>query len=65
MSADEKPLGHAANIVKHDIRNQLSNISLAVEQLKYEVPAENEDCGIYLEMVAASCKRINLLLESL
>jgi nitrogen-specific signal transduction histidine kinase len=41
MAGDEstKPVSSAAllRMLKHDIRNQLSNIQLALEGLKYEV----------------------------
>jgi hypothetical protein len=61
MSEDAKPGdGH---ILRHDIKNQLSNIILAVEQLKYEIPDPNEDCTFYLEAISTSCKNINDILN--
>ncbi|OKS89048.1 hypothetical protein [Mucilaginibacter polytrichastri] len=50
--------------LKHDIRNQLSNITLCVEQLKFELPEQNEDITFYIETIAAGCKKINELLKS-
>ncbi|SEO49686.1 hypothetical protein ACFGVS_13985 [Mucilaginibacter sp. AW1-7] len=49
--------------LKHDIRNQLSNVHLALEQLKYELPDINEECLFYIEMIDTSAKKINELLN--
>ncbi|MBB3057070.1 hypothetical protein [Mucilaginibacter gotjawali] len=49
--------------LKHDINNQLSNILLALEQLRYEIPDASEDCTFYLESISLSTKKINALLK--
>lgn len=49
--------------LKHDINNQLSNISLAVEQLRYEIPDASEDCIFYLDSISMSSAKINTLLR--
>jgi signal transduction histidine kinase len=52
--------------VRHDIRNQLSNINLSLEQLKYEIPDDaGSDSEFYITTIASSCERINLLLNDL
>lgn len=52
--------------LRHDIRNQLSNINLSVEQLKYEVPDDaTSDVAFYINTIAMSCAKINLLLDEL
>jgi nitrogen fixation/metabolism regulation signal transduction histidine kinase len=52
--------------LRHDIRNQLSNINLAVEQLKYEIPDDaGSDSEFYLNTIAISCAKINVLLNDL
>lgn len=52
--------------VRHDIRNQLSNINLSIEQLKYEIPDDvTSDSAFYINTIAMSCARINLLLDDL
>jgi len=61
MSDEEKP--DAAHILRHDIKNQLSNIILAVEQLRYEVPDPTEDCTFYLDAISKSCKNIDAILK--
>ncbi|WP_184545983.1 hypothetical protein [Mucilaginibacter sp. FT3.2] len=49
--------------LKHDIKNQLSNIHLALEQLKYELPEMNEDCLFYIDTIETSSTKINNLLN--
>lgn len=52
--------------LRHDIRNQLSNINLAVEQLKYEIPDDaGSDSEFYINTIAISCAKINVLLNDL
>ena len=52
--------------LRHDIRNQLSNINLAVEQLKYEIPDDaGSDSEFYINTIAMSCAKINVLLDDL
>jgi nitrogen fixation/metabolism regulation signal transduction histidine kinase len=52
--------------VRHDIRNQLSNINLSLEQLRYEIPDDiTSDSAFYINTIAMSCARINLLLDDL
>ena len=52
--------------LRHDIRNQLSNINLAVEQLKYEIPDDaGSDSEFYISTIAMSCAKINILLNDL
>ncbi len=50
---------------RHDICNQLSNIHLALEQLKYEVPDATEDYLFYLETISISCSKINTVIKDL
>jgi len=52
--------------LRHDIRNQLSNINLAVEQLKYEIPDDaGSDSEFYINTIAISCSKINVMLNDL
>jgi hypothetical protein len=50
--------------LRHDINNQLSNIFLALEQLRYEIPDASEDCIFYLDSISRSAAKINALLKS-
>jgi hypothetical protein len=62
----EDPEENGIRRVRHDIRNQLSNINLAVEQLKYEIPDDiGSDSAFYINTIAMSCAKINLLLNDL
>lgn len=55
-----KGAGHEALCnLRHDIKNQLSNIHLAVEQLRYEIPDISEDCTFYLDSIIKSSEVIN------
>jgi len=52
--------------VRHDIRNQLSNINLSLEQLRYEIPDDiTTDSAFYINTIAMACAKINLLLDDL
>jgi hypothetical protein len=50
-------------VLRHDVNNQLSNILLALEQLRYEMPEASEDCIFYLDSIASSSAKINSLLK--
>jgi hypothetical protein len=50
-------------ILRHDINNQLSNILLALEQLRYELPDVSEDCKFYLDSISTCSEKINSLLK--
>jgi hypothetical protein len=50
--------------LKHDINNQLSNILLSLEQLRYEITDPSEDCIFYLDSISISASRISTLLKA-
>ena len=50
--------------VRHDIRNQLSNINLLIEQLRYELKEAPQDQVDYLDMLANSMEKIDSILKS-
>lgn len=60
MSSEE-----SAGKLKHDINNQLSSITLCLEQLRFEVPDQTEDMAYYFDTIEASCKNITDLLANL
>jgi hypothetical protein len=64
---EQSPTSAAGNnslsVLRHDINNQLSNILLALEQLRYEIPEPSEDCILYLDLIANSAAKINSLLK--
>jgi hypothetical protein len=56
---DAKALGS----LKHDIKNQLSSITLVLEELKQEGPNISADYFTYLRMIEASAKTIDELIK--
>jgi len=51
--------------LRHDIKNQLSNIHMAVEQLRYEVSDPSDDCKFYMDSIIVSSETINNLLTTI
>ena len=67
---DNEKAGNSGNedtlrIFKHDVNNQLSNILLALDQLRYEIPDASEDCLFYLDLIAQSTAKIGTLLKEI
>ncbi len=56
--------GRIARTIAHEVRNPLTNINLAMEQLKSEIGA-TEDSAILFEMVQRNSHRINQLITDL
>jgi nitrogen fixation/metabolism regulation signal transduction histidine kinase len=48
--------------LRHDIKNQLSNIHMALETLRYETPNPSEDFTFCMETIFSSAAKINELL---
>jgi nitrogen fixation/metabolism regulation signal transduction histidine kinase len=60
----DKPVdAETMRMLRHDIKNQLSNIHLALETLKYEISDPNEDITFCLETIFSSAAKINELLK--
>ncbi len=60
----QKSDAETLRVLKHDIKNQLSNIYLAIEQLRYDLPDATEDCTFYIDSVATSAAKIDSLLNN-
>ncbi len=56
--------GRIARTIAHEVRNPLTNISLASEQLK-EINSDNEEAGMLLSMTDRNVNRINQLVSDL
>ena len=66
LSDDYKPIDEEAmRTLKHDVKNQLSNINLAVEQLRYELENPTTDCIFYMDTIASSCAAINNMIKNI
>lgn len=57
--------GKIARSIAHEVRNPLTNLSLALEQLKDEVPEEVEDADLYFNIIDRNAKRIGTLVTEL
>jgi len=53
----------AMSKLRHDIKNQLSNITLLIGELKHELSDGSDDCKMYLDMIEQSAFTINDLLK--
>ena len=51
--------------IRHDIKNQLSNIHLALDTMKHEVNDPSEDFDFCLDTVKQSAAKIDELLKPL
>jgi signal transduction histidine kinase len=56
--------GRVARTIAHEVRNPLTNISLATEQLQ-EMILQNADSAVLLDMVSRNANRINQLVSDL
>jgi len=56
--------GRIARTIAHEVRNPLTNINLAIEQLKSEFDG-NENSEMFFEMVSRNSERINRLVSDL
>lgn len=56
--------GRIARTIAHEVRNPLTNISLASEQLK-ELTAQSEDALLFHDMISRNSNRINQLVSDL
>ena len=67
MRAQEKfaATGRIARTIAHEVRNPLTNINLAAEQLMSEMPANDENTGFLFDMINRNSSRINQLISDL
>lgn len=50
-------------MLQHDIKNQLSNIHLALENLRYEIANPTDDANFFMDTIFVSAAKINDLLK--
>ena len=67
MRSQEKfsATGRIARTIAHEIRNPLTNINLAADQLSSELPPDDENTGFLFEMINRNSNRINQLISEL
>ena len=56
--------GRIARTIAHEVRNPLTNINLSLEQLRSEIPP-NENNDMFFDMIARNSNRINKLVSEL
>ncbi len=57
--------GRIARTIAHEVRNPLTNINLAVSQIKEDLPQLNETNIMLFDIVTRNSERINLLISDL
>jgi PAS domain S-box-containing protein len=54
--------GKIARTIAHEVRNPLTNLNLALEQLKDEMPKDNESVKLYSDIIERNAGRIEQLI---
>ena len=54
--------GKIARTVAHEVRNPLTNINLALDQLRDEIPTDNDSALLYFDMIERNAARIEELM---
>jgi PAS domain S-box-containing protein len=57
--------GKIARTIAHEVRNPLTNINLALDQLRGEVPAENSSALLYCDIIERNANRIEELMDEM
>lgn len=57
--------GKIARSIAHEVRNPLTNLNLALEQLKDEISEENEIVGLYTDIIKRNADRIDQLISEM
>lgn len=67
MRSQEKfaATGRMARTIAHEVRNPLTNINLAVDQIKSEMTGPEENTNFLFEMIGRNSNRINQLISDL
>lgn len=53
--------GKIARSIAHEVRNPLTNLNLALDQLREELPADNESAKLYSDIIERNANRIEQL----
>ncbi len=57
--------GKIARTIAHEVRNPLTNLTLAFDQLKEELPENNADVKLYSEIIERNANRIEQLISEM
>lgn len=53
--------GKIARTIAHEVRNPLTNLNLALDQLRSEIPTDNESAKLYGDIIERNANRIEIL----
>ncbi|WP_276372557.1 ATP-binding protein [Chryseolinea sp. H1M3-3] len=57
--------GKIARTIAHEVRNPLTNLTLAFDQLKEEIPTETPDIKLYSDIIERNANRIEQLISEM
>ncbi|HYH55462.1 MAG TPA: PAS domain S-box protein, partial [Anseongella sp.] len=57
--------GRVARMIAHEVRNPLTNVNLALEQLRNEPDNDPEAKEFYFDIIGRNCERISILISQL
>lgn len=57
--------GKIARSIAHEVRNPLTNLNLALEQLRDEIPEDNETAELYADIIKRNANRIEQLISEM
>lgn len=57
--------GRMARMIAHEVRNPLTNVNLAIAQLRNEPDPDPESREYYFDVIRRNCERINILISQL
>jgi len=57
--------GKIARTIAHEVRNPLTNLNLALDQLREDITQENESSNLYCDIIDRNAKRIELLVDEM
>jgi PAS domain S-box-containing protein len=57
--------GKIARTIAHEVRNPLTNLTLALDQLKEELPLQNTDVKLYSDIIERNANRIEQLISEM
>ncbi|KAB7732465.1 PAS domain S-box protein [Rudanella paleaurantiibacter] len=57
--------GKIARSIAHEVRNPLTNLSLALEQLKEELPADDDSTQVFTDIIQRNVERIGQLITEM
>jgi PAS domain S-box-containing protein len=57
--------GKIARTIAHEVRNPLTNLNLALDQLRGEIPPDNESAKFYSDVIERNANRIENLIDEM